>query len=289
MAADVVFTEGVETAASAARLVDRARTEEHLAVDRFEASQRKAEAAAGAGASIVVALIVLVLALTRGSAAAAPARELGSATSLRLQPAAEPGSTASADSGSTGSDLPLRAADTAVARGAHEPSRPVDTPKLAAAWRTAAQVCTDLGRVTDPGDLKGLMARAADALGASGLMLWVGTASGSELRAVLAHGYSADMVTRIPAVPRNANNAAATAYRTATLQIILSRPGATTGAVVAPVLSADGCIGVLSAEIRDGGEASDTVQALAAIFAAQLAGVIETTPASAHERDSAAM
>jgi hypothetical protein len=49
--------------------------------------------------------------------------------------------------------------------------------------------------------------------------------------------------------------------------------------VVAPVLTADGCIGVLSAEIRDGGEASETVQALAAIVAAQLAGVLASTPA----------
>jgi hypothetical protein len=289
MAADVVFTEGVETAANAARLVDRARTEEHLAADRFEASQRKAEAMAGTAAASVVALIVLGLSLTTGRTASAPARDTGSATSLRLQSAGEQTSTASADSGSAGHDLPLRA--DAAAKGP-ELARAAETQKQtasAAAWRTAAQVCTDLGRVTDPGDLKGLMAKAADALGASGLMLWVGTATGSELRAVLAHGYSADMVARIPAVPRSANNAAATAYRTGTLQIILSRPGGTTGAVVAPVLSADGCIGVLSAEIRDGGEASDTVQALAAIFAAQLAGVIETTPATTHERDTAAM
>jgi GAF domain-containing protein len=61
--------------------------------------------------------------------------------------------------------------------------------------------------------------------------------------------------------------------------------------VVAPVVSADGCIGVLSAEIRDGGEASETVQALAAIIAAQLAGVLGSTPAKNEERStgSAAM
>jgi hypothetical protein len=61
---------------------------------------------------------------------------------------------------------------------------------------------------------------------------------------------------------------------------VLSRPGRSSGAVVAPILSADGCIGALSAEIRGGGETSDSVQALAAIFAALLAGVLVTAPAS---------
>ena len=49
---------------------------------------------------------------------------------------------------------------------------------------------------------------------------------------------------------RSADNAAAAAYRTGQLQIVLARPGESNGAVVAPLLSADGCIGALSAEIR---------------------------------------
>jgi hypothetical protein len=141
-----------------------------------------------------------------------------------------------------------------------------------------AQLCTDIGRVGDAEQLEGLLSRAAEVLDASGLVLWLGTASGSELRPALAHGYSAEMVSRIPVVPRSANNAAAAAYRSGTLQIVLSRSGSPAkGAVVAPVLSADGCVGVLSAEIRDGGESSETVQSLATIFAAQLAGVVAST------------
>jgi GAF domain-containing protein len=81
-------------------------------------------------------------------------------------------------------------------------------------------------------------------------------------------------------VPRKADNAAAAAYRSGTLQIVLSRPGGSSGAVVAPILTADGCIGALSAEIRSGGETSEGVQALAAIFAAQLAGVLAAAPAA---------
>jgi GAF domain-containing protein len=57
--------------------------------------------------------------------------------------------------------------------------------------------------------------------------------------------------------------------------------------VAAPLLSSEGCIGTLSAEIRGGGEASDSVQALATIFAAQLAGVIATTPEASEQRTAA--
>src|SRR5439155_25023625 len=140
--------------------------------------------------------------------------------------------------------------------------------------RTAAQLCTELGRMGDPEELNTLMARAADVLNASGLVLWVGTPTGAELWPVLAHGYSPEVIARLPALPRSADNAAAAAYRTGALQIVLSRPGSSKGALAAPVLSADGCVGVLSAEIRDGGEASDAVQALSAILAAQLSGVL---------------
>ena len=132
----------------------------------------------------------------------------------------------------------------------------------------------------DVDDLKRLLGRAADAMDASGLMVWVGTPAGGDLRAVLSHGYSAEVLARIPPVPRTADNAAAAAFRSAKLQIVVSRPGTSTGAVVAPILSADGCVGALSAEIRHGAETSEAVQALAEIFAANLAGVLGQTPAA---------
>ena len=121
---------------------------------------------------------------------------------------------------------------------------------------------------------------------ASGLIVWLGSTSGADLRPVLAHGYSDTMLAKIPAVPRSADNAAAAAYRSGALQIVLTRPGTSPGAVVAPLLSPDGCIGALTAEIRDRGETSDSVQALAAIFAAQLVnmlGAAATAPAVAEQ------
>jgi GAF domain-containing protein len=92
----------------------------------------------------------------------------------------------------------------------------------------------------------------------------------------------------MPTVPRSADNAAAAAYRTGALQIVLSRPGAAGGAVVAPIVSPDGCIGALSAEIAGGGEGSDSVQALATIVAAQLAGVLHASAASEISRSKTA-
>jgi hypothetical protein len=142
--------------------------------------------------------------------------------------------------------------------------------------KAATDVVTEFGRVRDLDELTHALGRAAEVMDASGLMVWMGSATGSDLRPVLAHGYSAKMIERIPPVPRSADNAAAAAYRSGTLQIVMSRPGGSSGAVVAPILAVDGCIGALSAEIRSGGETSDSVQALAAIFAAQLAGVLAT-------------
>ena len=180
-------------------------------------------------------------------------------------------------------DLPLREEKQTAAKQPRDPvvRRPekLPPPPTAVPLQAVAQICTDMGRVGDPEELKGLLSRAAEALDASGLVLWLGAPSGSELRPALAHGYTPEMVSRIPVVPRAANNAAAAAYRSGILQVVLSRSGSPAkGAVVAPVLSAEGCLGVLSAEIRGGGEASETIQSLAAIFAAQLAGVVASTP-----------
>ncbi|MEQ1871536.1 MAG: hypothetical protein ABL961_16090, partial [Vicinamibacterales bacterium] len=81
-------------------------------------------------------------------------------------------------------------------------------------------------------------------------------------------------------VSQQTDNAAAAAYRTATLQIVPAKPGTSLGAIVAPILSADGCIGALTAEIRDNGEVSDTLHAVATIFAAQLSAALAPTATS---------
>jgi len=251
MAGDVVFSEGLEAAATARRQIEDARQAEHQALDAAVGAARKQEAALLAAASAVAALAVLMLVPAARRRAGEPLEtslSLGTAGMMVAPPAQPPASAASE------------------------------------AIKAAAVLATDVGRVRDLDELTRVLGRAGDLMDASGVMVWMGAPAGSELRPVLAHGYSPEMVARIPAVPRSADNAAAAAYRSGTLQIVLSRPGISAGAVVAPILTVDGCVGALSAEIRHGGETSETTQALAAIFAAQLANVVAQAPADVERR-----
>ena len=257
MAGDVIFTEGSDAAATAIRQIETARLAQHQAVNVELAALGKQQTQIAAAAAAVVGIIILLLLPVPRQQTNAATAEIGGAIvpTLPLQIEAEP-------------PAPAAAAPAPAAR----------TTGLV--FKAATDVATDFGRVRDLDELTTVLGRAADVMDASGLMVWAGSASGSDLRPVLAHGYSVEMIARIPPVPRSADNAAAAAYRSGTLQIVLSRPGSSSGAVVAPIMSADGCIGALSAEIRNGGETSDGVQALATIFAAYLAGVLSTTPAA---------
>lgn len=269
MAGDVVFTEGGETVVQAARQVEAARLAEHQALDAAEAVQRRQQAYALGGAAGFSILVALLLAV-------APAG--------RAQEDLDVEAT-SAETSGAGGELMLRDAQPRPdpADRAGLPSRS-ELPVL----KTAAELCTDFGRVNDLEDLRKLLARAAEALDAGGLIIWIGSVTGGDLRPVLAHGYPPQALARMPAIPRSADNAAAKAYRTAALQIVLARPGVSNGAVIAPLLSPDGCIGALTAEVNDRGETSDTVQSLAAIFAAQLAGILAPSTTSSATATAAA-
>jgi hypothetical protein len=254
MAADVIFTEGSDAAATAGRQVESARLAEHQAFDAEVAAIRTQQAMTIGSAAAVAAIIVLLLIPVPRTASIQSA---GKGLSI-APPAPHPA-----------------------------PAMPFAPFAPNAMFKAAADLATDFGRVRDLEELRQILGRAGDVMGASGLMVWMGTTAGAELRPVLAHGYSPEMIARLPSVPRSADNAAAAAYRSGRLQIVLSRPGGSSGAVVAPILAADGCIGALSAEIRGGGETSEGIQALASIFAAHLAGVLSSAPAEIAEPNAA--
>ncbi len=272
MAADVIFTEGSEAAATAARQVETARLEGHRAQDAEEAAARKEEAIILATAAAFAGITLLFMIPVPQPMPSVVER----LTSLTMTPPliARPVAVAAAATSTSAST-----ASAAVPAPAVAPSA------AGTALRAAADLATDFGRLRDVSDLTRLRGRAADMMDASGLMVWMGNATGADLRPVLAHGYSDAMLARIPPVARSADNAAAAAYRSATTQVVGSRPGGSNGAVVAPIISADGCIGALSAEIRGGGEGSDSVRALAVIFASHLAGVLAATTVPAAEID----
>jgi hypothetical protein len=245
MAADVVFTDGGETSALAAGQVEAARVAENQALDQFEAAARRRQAYAMGGAAAIAALMIALLGVSGRRSEAADASEADRARSEAGKTALSRQSVAAADTQS--------------------------------AMRAAAEICTDLGRVKDSGELTSLLARVADLMDASGLVVWIGSVAGADLRPVLAHGYSERTLARMTAVPRTADNAAAAAYRTGAMQVVLARPGTSSGALVAPLLTPEGCIGALTAEIKGGSESSSAIQALAAIFAAQLASVLASS------------
>jgi hypothetical protein len=253
MAGDVVFAGGGETAAEASHLVETARVVEQQAFDVAEGASRRLAMAVGGGAAGLAGLLLLVVAVS--PARSRPEGQADTKASLGLL-----------DRSSAGSAATLVEAPRASLPG----------------LKAAAALCTEMGRIRDVQDLSTALGHAADAMDASGLVVWVGDARGADLRPIAAHGYPEDTLARMPSVPRSANNAAAAAYRAGTLQIVLARPGSSSGAVVAPLLSSDGCIGALTAEIRSGGETSDSAQALAAIFAAQLVGVLAPPAAEPH-------
>jgi hypothetical protein len=110
------------------------------------------------------------------------------------------------------------------------------------------------------------------------------------LRPILAHGYSDEVVARIPPIARSAPNAAAAAYRTGAIQIVTARAGSSErSALVVPVISSGGCIGALSVEMGSAASPPAATQALASILAAQLSGILAASaPVTAQERAAGA-
>jgi transcriptional regulator with XRE-family HTH domain len=141
----------------------------------------------------------------------------------------------------------------------------------------AAHLCTKLARVDDTRDMAPLLDAAAGILGAVGLIVWVWDPHGRELKPALAHGYGDDVLAQLPRVRRDADNATATAFRSAHTCLVNSSDGAN-GAVVVPLMTAGGCVGAFAVELPKGGEKRESVRALATIFAAQLATLFAYAP-----------
>jgi hypothetical protein len=136
-----------------------------------------------------------------------------------------------------------------------------------------AHVCTDLGRIYERQEAAPLLERVADILDAVGLIVWAWDAQGTELRPALAHGYSDRVLAHLPKVRRDADNATAAAFRS-TQTCIVKGSDEASGAVVVPLMTPGGCVGVFAVELEHGGEQREPVRALATIFAAQLATMI---------------
>ncbi|HEY7292646.1 MAG TPA: hypothetical protein VH583_22610 [Vicinamibacterales bacterium] len=283
MAGDVIYTEGDQLAAVAGRQVERARLAEHQAFDTDEAELRKRQLAAIGAAGLISGFVAIVLALMgarrvevvvdkpAGTAvtnlnlnAPAASDEEGVVSHARTVPAAQ---------------LPARPAPPAPSVAVHSTA----PARNAIVLKATAELATDFARVREREQLERLLSRAADLMDAGGMVVWMADSeqTSNDLRPVLSYGYTPQVLARMTSLPRSADNAAAAAYRTESLQIVPSHPGGPSGAIVAPILGTRGCIGALSAEIKSGGEASEAIHAVAAIVASHLAGVLAVEPEEA--------
>jgi hypothetical protein len=157
--------------------------------------------------------------------------------------------------------------------------RPAGPPPVDLA--AAADVCASLARISDTTGLHEVLARAATVLDARGIIVWMG--AGEELFPTLAYGYGDRFVRQMGPIPRNAGNATAEAWRSGQMRTVASDV-VSHGAIAAPLTSVAGCVGVFTAEVRQGREADPSTLAVAAMIAAQLAGIVPAWPAGSAAR-----
>lgn len=206
------------------------------------------------------------------------ASAVGSLSKLRARPQ---------NGGSTSQQMVV---ETATVHGvpAKAPA-PGETPKRVQepAWpdlSAVALLCTRIGRVATTDELLPLLQDAAGILDAPGLVVWIWDPQTAELQPALAHGYSDKVLAQLPGLPRDANNATAAAFREAQMCVVGSTE-TVSGALVLPLITAGGCVGVLALELQKRSEEREAVRAVATIIAAQLAALIGAAgPAEAADR-----
>jgi hypothetical protein len=244
----MIFSDGLESVATATAQAAVALGEELQHRNGGIAELRNRQLAVLGGAGVLVLALMAGLALT-----GTPGKKAAEPEAVPAAPVIEP----------VRFEAPLPKARAAV------------TPKLL----TTAQLCRELSRVADSTHLPGLLERAARVLDASGIIVWVAEPSRQRLVPAIAHGYDDRTVVRLGSIHKEANNAVAAAYRTSEVRTVPG-DGSTNGAVIVPLITNDGCAGVLSAEMRAGAEKDESSQALATIFASQLATLVATPSAA---------
>jgi len=259
MAADVIFGEGRDAITAVRVGVAALAVAENSQVggERSRIQQQLLLVGGGAGAILAIGLLVLTP-LPRP----------------RFEPAV-------AGSVPATGDLPL-VVDAGGDTRRPTADAPTETPFTPVIDLAAiADLCTALSRVDSSAALPDMLARAAALLDASGIIVWLG--SGDELFAATSHGYHPRVISRLGAIPRDADNATADAWRTGETRTVAGDAMAN-GAIVAPMFGPDTCIGVLAAEVRHGREQDESTRAVTMMVAAQLAMILGAWPAPSEAR-----
>jgi hypothetical protein len=254
LASDLIFADGLEITGAIEGSIERARTSETQAREARAASVRRLELAAlsATGGTGIVTLLLLTPVPRRNEVAPAL---------IQAQP-----ETAVTAASSTESGAPLDRAFSS-----EQPT--TSTAAASIDFSTIAALCGDLARVVDTRALPTILERAAEVLDAPGIVLWIADPDGRELSPIVTHGYSQSMVARLGTILSGAENATASAFRTALLQTVRA-DAVSNGAIAAPLVTPAGCVGVMAAEVRHEGEQDSAKLAAAAIIAAQLATLV---------------
>jgi hypothetical protein len=152
--------------------------------------------------------------------------------------------------------------------------------------REAAEICTDLSSLADPGALEGALARVRGLLNATGLIVWVASNDGGSLAPVATCGFDSKLVARIGRIARDSANLTASAFRE-NLPKVSSSTATTPAAIAIALCGPSGPAGVLSIELKTGQEPDPGRIALAGIVAAQLATLAMPIPMTAPEAATA--
>jgi hypothetical protein len=255
LAADVVFIESLEVAQRLTSDLAAIRTAEVTAGEAAIARLSTARLAATAAALGI--MFVVALRVGRPPTPSAASGAALTAQMIRdLPPPVKPAT-------------PLR-----------PPSPPPPPPAPAVNLPDAAELCVDLARVMDSRDVPALLERATKVLEAKGVILWMVDAAGAVLRPSLSHGYSDRVLNRLGALDVDADNVTSLAFRSVRPQVMPGNAPGAAAAIAVPLVTASGCGGVLSAELRDSKPAPELL-ALTRIVAAQFATLIAPAEAGA--------
>jgi len=172
----------------------------------------------------------------------------------------------------------------ATDRGEQEPEPVADEPELEPIEErpqvdigAVAKLCMEIARVQTPSALDTLLKRAKHVLGASRVLLWMG--SGEELFPVVTHAADSAGSSTPEPLPRASDHPAARAWRLGELQIATAREGSSRS-ILAPMIGPSGCTGVLAVDIGSL-NADSQLRAAVVMIAAQLSTVVGEAPGAA--------
>jgi hypothetical protein len=287
-ASDMIFADGIELTRRAGDALVRAISTEQVGRDAAEAAVRKTQAQALAGAAAIT-LLGLLLLLPRGAPAAtpAPAGQDDAAPARTIAPPARtiaPPARTIAPPARTIAP-PARTMAPPAPKAPAPKAPPAPSAPSALRLSDIASLCNDLARIGDTRGLPALLERAASAIDASGMIVWIADPDGRELAPILVHGYPPKLASRLGTIVRDASNLTASAYRTGLLQTVRG-DAISSGAIAVPLVASGGCVGVMAAEVKNGGEQQEDLLAAATIVAAQLATLVG--PPSARTKAEAA-